>query len=144
MLKSSNPTVVANLTAVLASDTTYAWAVKLWPADVLIRNKRNASLSASASFSTGLLSAKDWRARWIRGGGQCRKDFTVQVPVHRATVFVAACQYYTLFLDGTQVGDHVLDGPWTNFYTNRSCKFVTFPKLQNTRRLSLIYSQTIF
>jgi hypothetical protein len=51
---------------------------------------------------------------------QMRKDFEVSHAVRRATVYVAACQYYTLFLDGNVVGDQVLDSPWTNFYTNRS------------------------
>ena len=40
--------------------------------------------------------------------------------VGRASLFIAACQYYSLFLDGQRVGDRALDGPWTAVYTNRS------------------------
>ena len=36
------------------------------------------------------------------------------------SVFVSACQYYILYLDGSRVGDHELDVVWTKFGENRS------------------------
>ena len=107
----------------LRSDAVYMWWV--------VTASANATLlrSGNATFTTGVLTQQEWAAagaQWIRGGSgstQMRKEFEVPAAAARAaraTVFVAACQYYTLLLDGAAVGDQRLDGPWTNFYTNRS------------------------
>jgi hypothetical protein len=40
--------------------------------------------------------------------------------VGRVSIYVSACQYYELFLDGSRVGDHELDVVWTRFDRNRS------------------------
>ena len=106
----------------LRSDTVYTWWVEVaTPSAPFLR-------SENASFSTGVLTQPEWAAagaRWIRGGDgstQMRKDFIVPAAgaPSRATLFVAACQYYSLLLDGAVVGDQRLDSPWTEFYTNRS------------------------
>jgi len=106
----------------LRSDAVYTWWVEVQtPAPSVVR-------SDNATFATGVLTQQEWAAagaQWIRGGSgstQMRKEFVVPAgaPIERATVFVAACQYYTLLLDGTVLGDQRLDGPWTEFYTNRS------------------------
>ena len=44
--------------------------------------------------------------------------------VGRASLFVSACQYVLLYLDGERVGDHELDVLWTKFAENRS--YVTY------------------
>ena len=106
----------------LRSDAVYTWWVEVTVASATVAR------SGNASFTTGVLTQQEWAAagaRWIRGGPGCtqmRKEFKVPAgatPV-RATLFVAACQYYSLFLDGAAVGDQRLDSPWTAFYTNRS------------------------
>jgi hypothetical protein len=106
----------------LQSDAEYRWTVSVWSA-----KSASPQVSTPATFTTGLLQPTDWNpAVWIRGAQdgptQLRKDFQVPSKAHitRATLFIAACQYYTLYLDGTVVGDQMLDGPWTSFYTNRS------------------------
>ena len=118
----NRPELVANLISVLRSDRKYSWVVRVWT-DVG-NNVGLPPMSQPATFTTGLLGQTDWSAKWIRksggGGGQCRKDFVVEHAVHRVSLFVAACQYYTLFLDGKVIGTQALDGPWTSFYTNRS------------------------
>jgi len=108
----------------LRSDAVYTWWVEVWTAA-----SPNAPVrSANATFTTGVIAPGEWEtagARWIRGGVgsmQMRKEFTVPSslgPVSRVTLFIAACHYYTLFLDGAPVGRQRLDGPWTEFYTNR-------------------------
>jgi alpha-L-rhamnosidase len=108
----------------LRSDAVYTW----WVEGPLGR-------SANATFTTGILSQQEWAAagaQWIRGGNgstQMRKDFLVPAggAPARATLFIAACQYYTLFLDGAVLGEQRLDGPWTNFYTNRSYTALSLP-----------------
>ena len=105
----------------LRSDAVYSWWVEVSAAPGVAR-------SGNATFTTGVLTQQEWAAagaRWIRGGSGCtqmRKEFEVPAGVTpvRATLFVAACQYYSLFLDGAAVGDQRLDSPWTAFYTNRS------------------------
>jgi alpha-L-rhamnosidase len=102
------------------SDTNYSWTVSVWNTGV-----SSPQISEPSYFTTGLLHHQDWNpAVWIRGGNgptQMRKDFEVKaINITRATLFIAACQYYTLYLDGAVVGDQMLDGPWTSFYTNRS------------------------
>lgn len=120
-IATARPELSVDLGKALRSDAVYTWAV-----DVSAGSGASAALTvaaaAEASFSTGLLEKTDWVAEWIRGGTQCRTEFDVpaDMVVRRASMFVAACQYYTLALDGRPVGDQVLDGPWTSFYTNRS------------------------
>ena len=113
-LATDQPEHVADLSAALRSDTAYSWTVRIWTADGA------SSWSDPTTFSTGLLQQSEWKASWIRGGTQMRKEFVVAEAVSRASLFVSACQYYALFLDGERVGDQRLDSPWTNFYTNRS------------------------
>ena len=102
----------------LRSDAVYTWWVEVSAGSV--------ARSGNATFTTGVLSQQEWAAagaQWIRAGTgltQMRKDFVVVAAPARATLFIAACQYYTLLLDGAVVGEQRLDGPWTNFYTNRS------------------------
>ena len=108
----------------LASDTAYAWQLQLWT----VEPPAAATCVARSTFTSGIMEG-GWAAagaRWIRAGAnrtQMRKEFTVPaVPrgVARATLFVAACQYHALFLDGKPVGEQRLAGPWTEFYLNRS------------------------
>jgi hypothetical protein len=101
----------------LQSDTVYTWHVEVWTSDSF-----TPVASAPAIFSTGLLEQSDWTAVWIRGGKQMRSTFSVAsgTRVARATLFIAACQYYVAWIDGVRVGDFILDSPWTSFYTNRS------------------------
>ena len=70
--------------------------------------------AAPANFTTGLLSPSDWgNASWIVGGSLLRTEFEVPptpLGVERVSLFVSACQYYRLYLDGQRVGDGDGDG----------------------------------
>ena len=89
----------------LASDRSYAWSVRTQARGAAAPTE----WAAAAGFSTGLLSQAEWRGRWIRGGTQMRRTFEVSGPVERATIFVSACQYYRLTLDGARIGASELD-----------------------------------
>ena len=120
-IATGQPEHVAAMAAVLRSDASYTWAVRVWGvAGTGTVTAERSPFSAAAAFTTGLLNRSDWTAKWIRGGTQLRKEFTITQPVSRASLFVSACQYYEISLDGLILGDQVLDSPWTNFYTNRS------------------------
>jgi alpha-L-rhamnosidase len=98
---------------ILQSDTTYHWKVRYWDA------AGNASpYSPNARFDTGLLAPSDWKAQWIRGGNQVRKEFSLPAKLRRARAYVAGIGYYELRINGQKVGDHVLD-PGTTAYDKR-------------------------
>ena len=100
----------------LASDRSYVWSVRTQARGAAAPTE----WAAAVGFSTGLLSQDEWHGRWIRGGTQMRRTFEVSGPVERATIFVSACQYYRLTLDGVRIGNSELDVGWTSFKTNRS------------------------
>jgi alpha-L-rhamnosidase len=97
----------------LTSDTAYFWRVRYWDA-----NGEESPWSATATFSTGLLQASDWKAKWISGGNLLRNTLDLSKPVKRARVFIAATGYYELHINGQKIGNHVLDPAWTD-YTKR-------------------------
>jgi alpha-L-rhamnosidase len=97
----------------LHSDKTYYWKVRYWDGN------GDASLYSSiARFDTGLFSPSDWKAQWIRGGNQLRKEYSLPAKVRRARAYVAGIGYYELRINGEKVGDHVLD-PGTTAYDKR-------------------------
>ena len=124
----------------LASDTTYSWTVTTWSHDTAAPPVN----SKPATFTTGLFAQSDWApAQWISAGrcdpspiyvqntamtaGNCsggllRKAFNIakDEEIGRVSVFVSACQYYELYIDGQRVGDRHLDVVWTQFGRNRT------------------------
>lgn len=129
-VEDSTPLLVPNASLPLASDRAYSWSVRIWDAGL-----RPSDFSTPANFTTGLLAQSDWGdAKWIIGGQKgearmLRKEFTVDSAlttekVGRVSIFVSACQYVLLYLDGSRVGNHELDVVWTKFAENRS--YVTY------------------
>jgi alpha-L-rhamnosidase len=94
----------------LHSARTYYWRVRSWDGD------GNASAySAPARFDTGLFERTEWSGKWISGGGELRKEFTLPSRPVRARAFMAGLGYSELYINGLKVGDHVLDPAWTTF-----------------------------
>lgn len=88
------------------------WTVTLWD------EADQKGESASAYFETGLLSASDWKAKWIAGNYRVnkkkrypvdcfKKDF-VALNVQKARLYVTACGLYEIKLNGVKVGDYCL------------------------------------
>jgi alpha-L-rhamnosidase len=94
----------------LSSGQTYHWKVRYWDG-----NGTTSSYSQVAHFDTGLFSSDDWKASWIVGKNQLRKEFSLSARVRRARAYVSGLGYYELYLNGTKVGDHVLDPGWTTY-----------------------------
>lgn len=72
----------------------------------------------------GLLSAYDWKAKWIELEGDTnryapsphfRKEFTIDKIILEARVYVTSHGYYELHLNGNKVGDQVLTPGWTDY-----------------------------
>ena len=92
---------------------------------------RSSGRSDFAWWEMGLLRPADWKARWIgreepspipdsaRFGDMpaplLRKEFTVVANVKRARAYVTGLGYYELSLNGTKVGQRVLEPGWTAY-----------------------------
>jgi alpha-L-rhamnosidase len=91
----------------LQSGTSYQWKVRWWD------QGDRPSPYASGRFDTGLFTAADWKAQWIRGANQLRREFTLASKPVRARAYVAGIGYYELRINGKKAGDHLLDSPYT-------------------------------
>lgn len=94
----------------LDSGKSYAWKIRYWD-----QAGRASPYSQTAHFDTGLLAGSDWKAKWIRGGNQARKEFMLDAKPVRARAYVAGIGYYELRINGRKVGNHVLDSPYTAY-----------------------------
>lgn len=85
--------------------------------------------SESASWSMGLLKPDDWSSKWIsidrtgrtldsHDSPMLRKTFHIEKNVKEAQVSICGLGYYEMFLNGSKVGDHVLDPAWTSYHKN--------------------------
>ena len=99
----------------LKSNTLYYWTVE-------IKSGENSIKSKQARFHTGLFNKSDWKAEWITTGKEIshgspifRKEFSVEKQIDNAYVFATAAGFYELSLNGSRVGDHVLDPAITDF-----------------------------
>jgi alpha-L-rhamnosidase len=92
-----------------------------WRVDFRDENGKNAGWSAPATFEEGLLSAADWKARWIRPAAKSdpklesvatlRRSFPITKKIASARVYVTARGLFELSLNGQRVGnDHFANG----------------------------------
>ncbi|WP_316813134.1 family 78 glycoside hydrolase catalytic domain [Pedobacter heparinus] len=111
----------------LRSDQTYYWKL-------LVKDEKGfISKSKMAYWTTGLLDAKDWTAKWV--GCQelfdpavkdCnirdpwfRKKFQLKVKPAKATLFVASVGYHEVYVNGKKISDDVL-APAVTDHTRRA------------------------
>lgn len=107
----------------LASRQRVEWNVTLWD-----ENDSEGELSETAFFETGLLSASDFRAKWISGNYRVNKKkrypvdcFKKEFSAHnvvKARLYITACGLYEATINGKRVGDFVL-APGHTDYTKR-------------------------
>ena len=106
----------------------YYWRVRVQT------NHGMSSWSAIQRFSTGMLHAEDWHAKWIgenamsnSGESQTelhtrlaarylRKDFQASSHIDRATLYISGLGYYQAFLNGKSVSEDLLT-PSITFYS---------------------------
>ncbi|MCO1581921.1 glycoside hydrolase family 78 protein [Crossiella sp. SN42] len=97
--------------------TRYHWRVRVWDGD-----NRPSEWSTNSWWETALLGTR-WQARWI--GAQAatreqpapllRKEFTLSKPVSRARLYVSGLAYHETEINGSRVGDRVLDPGFTDY-----------------------------
>ena len=111
------------------------WRVQWWDVE-----GSSSELSEVATFEMGLLRQSDWKASWI-SKKECkeftskgtvllgeflgdyvnchalylRKEFTLTRPVVQARIYVCGLGYYELRINGTRIGDRVLDPAQTDY-----------------------------
>jgi len=105
----------------LESDTKYYWQVRIWD------NHRNASAWSEKNFwQMGILSAGEWKAKWISYRGPAdsatrdrpalfRKRFVLRRNVRAATLYVSAHGLYEAHLNGAKIGHDYLTPGWTSY-----------------------------
>ena len=112
------------------------WKVRVWD-----QMGTASPWSGPAEWAMGLLTAEDWKAKWIGAAGndqagsdavdlkpsatiQLRKEFAVEKAIKRAVAYVCGLGFYELRLNGRKVGDRVLDPGWTNY--RKRCLYTTY------------------
>ena len=103
----------------LRSRTPYHWRVR-----VLNEAGEDSPWSQTATFETGILDARHWKAHWIgaskapgddRAALYFRHEATVGAQVVRARAYVSALGWYRLLVNGTDLTGHALVPRWTPF-----------------------------
>ena len=110
----------------LESRTIYYWKVRIWN-----RANKPTSWSEVSTWEMGLLTPKEWCAQWLNDGKMnpthdedfykedseplFRCEFAVKKPIKRARLYISGLGYYETTLNGSRVGNHVLDPGWTRY-----------------------------
>ncbi|MEN6608567.1 MAG: family 78 glycoside hydrolase catalytic domain, partial [Bryobacteraceae bacterium] len=118
-VESKESTQVAYAGKPLESGRTYYWKVRWWDGA-----GKASGYSSVAKFDTGLLDAADWKAKWVGGANQLRKEFTLAARPVRARAYICGLGYYELRINGKKVGDHALDPAWTTY--GKRALYVTY------------------
>ena len=112
------------------------WKVRAWN-----QNGKASAWSEPALWSMGLLQASDWDAKWIglKGGDETlpkdptrsrlparmlRREFDAPKQIRRATVYASGLGFFDLYLNGSKVGDHIMDPALTEY--TKLILYVTF------------------
>ncbi|MFH0918844.1 MAG: alpha-L-rhamnosidase N-terminal domain-containing protein [Fibrobacterota bacterium] len=134
-VNSSAPTNITYHGTALSSCAQYWYKVQTKDKD-----GNTSAWSAAASFSTGFLSPSDWDAgtAWIQSDfpdsevAKCplfRREFTVSKTVRRATITICGLGHYELYINGSRIGDHVLDPLWSEY--TKTCYYATYDVTAN-------------
>ena len=118
--KVNSPSMRAEYPKELISRQRVEWKVQLWD-----ENDAAGDWSETAFFETGLLSADDWRAKWIAGNYRInkkkrypvdcfKKNFTA-LGVRKARLYVTACGLYEIKINGERAGNFVLAPGHTDY-----------------------------
>jgi hypothetical protein len=110
----------------LRSAQRVSWKVRLWD-----ENGKRGKWNEPATWTMGLLSPRDWSARWIgatpvEGSTRMpifRASFNLDQPATRAIVFFCGLGQHELHLNGKVVGEDVIDPGWTNY--RKTCLYAT-------------------
>ncbi len=120
---SPRTTQVAYAGRALASAEQVEWRVRVWDEE-----GRASNWSDPATWTMGLLTESDWRAKWIAAGDDVkslpifRRAFAVEKPIRRAIAFLCGLGQHELRVNDRKAGDDFLEPGWTNYA--RTCLYV--------------------
>ena len=107
------------------------WKVRVWDKDGNV-----SGWSEPAFWEMGLLNPADWKAEWIgfdsESAPMFRREFKINKTVKDARVYISGLGYYELSINGSKVGDHVLD-PGQTDYEQRTF-YVVYDVTQNLKQ----------
>lgn len=110
----------------LLSGLRYYWSVCCWDQD-----GQPYKAEGAAYFDMGILGPDEWSAQWI-GADEAisaplfRTTFRIDKAVKRAALCISGLGYFELYMNGGQIGDHVLVPNWTD-YDNRRIEGLLYP-----------------
>ena len=97
------------------------WKVRVWD-----RDGNASSWSEVATFEIGLLSARDWKAEWIKSSipfnevfhpsPMLRTEFKLGKEIKTARLYISSLGLYSSEINGKRVGDQVFTPGWTSFH----------------------------
>ncbi|MBK7132291.1 MAG: family 78 glycoside hydrolase catalytic domain [Bacteroidales bacterium] len=98
--------------------TRYYWRVILWD-----QKGRKSVASKTAFFETGMIDKMNWKGSWISDSRDVkikpapyfRKSFNVTKKILSARQYIAVAGLYELYINGSKIGNHVLDPAYTRF-----------------------------
>ena len=98
----------------LQSGKRYWWKVQVWD-----NAGKVSGWSKPAFWEMGLLNQLDWKAKWIGFNSEAapmlRKEFEIKKTIKDARVYISGLGYYELSINGSRIGDHVLDPGQTDY-----------------------------
>lgn len=97
----------------------------LYLVEVCVRDNHGETGQVQGFFETGLLSQKNWQAKWITHSLPDEEEacpvFMYRFParrerIRRARAYVTCCGVYELKIDGEKAGDAFLAPGWTSYF----------------------------
>lgn len=90
------------------------WRVRVWDKYGIL-----SGWSEPGFWAMGLLKPEDRKAEWIgyesKAAPMFRKEIDIEKPVKDARIYICGLGYYELSINGTKIGDHVLDPAQTDY-----------------------------
>jgi hypothetical protein len=107
----------------LKSSQEVFWIVRVWDQD-----GNPSAWSKPANWTMGVLSDRDWHAKWIVAPWQTeallmRREFDVRPGLKRALAHVCGLGQYEMRVNGQKSGENLLSPGWTKY--NRTCLYET-------------------
>jgi alpha-L-rhamnosidase len=119
------------------------WKVRTWD-----KEGKPTAWSRPAVWEMGLLASQDWQAQWLNDGKPqptktedfyredpaplFRKPFHLPKEIARARLYISGLGYYQASLNGSTIGDQVLDPSWTGY--SKSVLYATQDVTRHVRR----------
>ena len=108
----------------LDSSQAVFWKVRVWG-----KTGDSSPWSKPATWTMGILSPQDWRAKWISAPTtnfetlQLRREFEVKKGLKRALANICGLGQYVMTINGAQAGDDFLSPGWTDY--RKTCLYDT-------------------